>query len=284
MREFKVQSFDIEKAHLTNGMCSHLNMRIGKCTGNEDIELQDGTKIYMRKNRKNTEGLIYQGYWIKLFPPAWIIKDATYNGKKVLKVETDYSISKEIKWEFDQLVNDEHLILTVEGMKTKPKVKYSPKAYAIDILYPIADLDLDGEYKFNPIKEIRFGVWHSNEMSFSYGGGGYGEKYYVTHANVNTSFYEYYFGRNITYEFRHFIQYGVENGNWDDYKTQDWIKELSNPNNWEVEVEDVPYEGYSVSGYKYTGSLNELNNLIKEHISKFKGVKKIDWKQAQVTI
>ncbi len=286
-KEFKVLSFDYSSTHVTNGMVNkeYAKIAVGKCV-NGNVELQDGTILNLASHRAYVqEENIYLGYVYELYPSFHQIVSSEYNGKKVVKIEQDYSYSMDGKFEFkgSQLISIQRLHICVEGVKRKYTVEYRPMDYAVTVFSKKDLLQLDKPYSFSPLDIKTVGTYRES-IRFETYGGGYGEKYEVSYARVNcVEFIKEHIGSYLSAEFKYWLEYGdLESDSF--VPKPSYLSFLENGDNWVVKVESVPYEGgYSITGYEFRKSaLEDLNKSLAEHIAKFKGDKKADWKSIKI--
>lgn len=251
MKKLEVIEFE-HPSRIINGMLGCGEKIIVKAIGNFKCVDLLGNE-YILSNCKEV-GTICECVLITYFPFLHEIKEAIYNGKKVLKIDIDYSHEfynkqKKIDVDFDYI--DSQVVYKQNPIKINCggrniKLNYEPRDYARKVAICSKVLSVETNIKNRTSLSV-----NSSGMWYSYDGGGYGEKYYLRNVyfsdtNKLKGFEIWLMAHlnvpSLSEDFVKYCQFG---------KLWNYIQDEKN---WDVEVEYVDYEGYCVKGIKFIGS------------------------------
>ena len=258
------------------------NQMIVKHIGGNIVETStgkqyNGSKSYYLQDH-NSLDKIFSGYKIDLyFVKYWDLNgtNATFKGKPIRQIEVDWQ--KQTENSQNTIVDKQYVKLEcvkvfVDGVKRSYSVLWNPVDHKISVAWISYNLYYSETFKFKSIANSDLDNPQMSSISYSYQGGGYGEKYYVTNICIGSTFVGQYVGQYLTASFKNDLL----------YDSTDWLAYLTATDNWEVLVRYEQWEGYCVEGVKFIGNVDKLNALLQSAIDAFTGQKQIDWKDIKL--
>lgn len=270
---------------------------IAKCE-NGFAELPDGTKYPVIGKPHN--GNFIKGLVIDFYPDYSCVQSATFKGKPLRdcpgfvnkKLKLDLRTSNYGNYdENGQYKLPVNVFFFLEGIKREYNTIYDPSKYVIKAFTIEKYLSIPLTFTFKPFKEIGYSAYGAKHIGFSDGGGGYGEKYWVSTVHIYREeelIKELLGNKYLHPDFIEFIMYGkapegISEMEWYFEKESNLLNFFRRTDIWDIEVEYERYEGYLPRYYRmYSSYVKEFNELIESRIKEYQGPTIVDWRTIAV--